>query len=47
MAKRRKWAGRHRVQGPLILALYHLFRLLPLDAASGSAGWIGRRLGPR
>jgi len=38
---------RHAAEIAGILAAYAMFRLLPVDAASGFGGWIGRSLGPR
>ncbi len=37
----------HPLQALAAVALYGIFRLLPLDAASGFGGWIGRTVGPR
>jgi KDO2-lipid IV(A) lauroyltransferase len=36
----------HRVEAALVWLVYHLFRLLPVDAASGLGGFIGRNVGP-
>ncbi|MBI3506420.1 MAG: lauroyl acyltransferase [Proteobacteria bacterium] len=38
---------RHATEAGLILVCYWLLGLLPLDAASGLGGWLGRTLGPR
>jgi KDO2-lipid IV(A) lauroyltransferase len=37
----------HRLQAGVLWLVYHGFRLLPLDAASGLGGLIGRTIGPR
>ncbi len=37
----------HRLEGVGAAILFRLFRLLPLDAASGLGGWLGRVVGPR
>ena len=36
-----------KIQGAALLAVYNLFRLLPLPVASGFGGWLGRTIGPR
>lgn len=53
MARPRKpwvrWLTRvfgHRLEAAAVYAAYALFRTLPLDAASGLGGWIGRTVGP-
>lgn len=38
---------RYGAEAALFFAFMGLFRLLPVDAASGLGGWIGRNLGPR
>lgn len=38
---------RYASETALAYALYGFFRLLPIDAASATGGWIGRSLGPR
>lgn len=38
---------KHLLEAALFLFAYTVFRLLPLDAASGLGGWLGRKLGPR
>lgn len=38
---------RHRVEAGLLWLVYHSFRLLSVDAASGLGGFIGRSIGPR
>lgn len=37
----------HRLEAGLLWCVYHGFRLLPVDAASGVGGFIGRSVGPR
>ncbi|MBV9523373.1 MAG: lauroyl acyltransferase [Alphaproteobacteria bacterium] len=37
----------HRLEALGAAAMFRLFRLLPLDAASGLGGWLGRTVGPR
>ena len=37
----------HRLQAGVLWLVYHGFRLLPVDAASGLGGFIGRMIGPR
>ncbi len=50
---RKQWRrhGRRHVatatQAVPLYALYGLMRVLPLDAASGLGGWVGRTIGPR
>ena len=37
----------HPLQALMALAVYGLFALLPVDAASALGGWLARRIGPR
>lgn len=37
---------RYAAETILVYVVYTLFRLLPLDAASGLGGWLGRHIGP-
>ncbi|HMA48643.1 MAG TPA: lauroyl acyltransferase [Magnetospirillaceae bacterium] len=37
----------HRLEAGLLWFVYHGFRLLPVDAASGVGGFLGRSIGPR
>lgn len=37
----------YRVEAALVWAIYHIFRLLPVDWASAAGGWLGRTVGPR
>ena len=39
--------ARYLLEALVLYPVYWLFRLLPVDAASGLGGWIGRTLGPR
>jgi KDO2-lipid IV(A) lauroyltransferase len=39
-------AAGHRLEAGLLWLVYHGFRLLPVDAASGLGGFIGRTVGP-
>lgn len=38
---------RYKLEYAALLLLFLLFRALPLDAASGLGGWVGRTVGPR
>jgi KDO2-lipid IV(A) lauroyltransferase len=38
---------RYLIEAAALIALMTAFRLLPLDAASGLGGWLGRTVGPR
>ncbi len=38
---------RYRLEADLLEAVFGLFRLLPIDAASWLGGWLGRTIGPR
>jgi len=38
---------RHRAEAGIVWAVFHLFRLLPVDAASVFGGWVGRVIGYR
>lgn len=40
-------ALRHRLEADILQAVFGLFGLLPIDAASWLGGWIGRTIGPR
>lgn len=37
---------RHLIEAAALAALFSLFRLLPLDAASWLGGWLARKIGP-
>ena len=39
--------ARYILEAALLHALFFIFGLMPLDAASGCGGWIGRTVGPR
>src|SRR5260370_19692940 len=48
--KRRPWLPRdlaHRIEAVGAGLMFGFFRLLPVDAASGVGGWLGRLFGPR
>lgn len=38
---------RYLLESALVFSLFAIFRILPLDVASGTGGWIGRTIGPR
>jgi KDO2-lipid IV(A) lauroyltransferase len=37
---------RHRIEAACLHLLFCIFRLMPLDAASATGGWVGRIIGP-
>lgn len=37
---------RYFIEAVLLYALYGFFKILPVDAASGLGGWLGRNIGP-
>mgnify|MGYP002714864891 FL=1 len=43
---RRRYLG-YPLEAAVLYAVYGIFAVLPLDAASGLGGWIGRTVGPR